>query len=80
MAEQICPNCKTETFNWLINEEETSLTQWRCYTCGYNAYEDESFARECSNCHKKTENCLEDETKKYWWCSSCNRVTDVGVK
>ena len=77
MAEQICPNCRAETFTWMIDEEKSLLTIWGCRTCNYSAYEDESFERNCSDCGAKTEIRLEDGEKKYWWCSKCNRTTII---
>ncbi len=75
MSTQICPKCKAGSFTWYL-EEELELTTWGCSDCGYIAYEDESFERECSNCGKETESRLEDKEKKYWRCSTCNRITD----
>ena len=77
MATQICPHCKEDSFTWSIDEEESPLTKWGCYSCGYIAFEDESLERLCSACHKKTESKLEDNLKKYWWCSNCNRITNL---
>ena len=77
MATQICPNCKLDSFTWSIDKEESPLTKWGCYECGYIAFEDESLERECSNCYKKTESKLKDNLKMYWWCSNCNRITKV---
>lgn len=72
MALQHCPNCNTESFSWSI-DEDNSLTRWAC-VCGYEAYEDESFERECSRCQNQTESKLKDDEKEYWWCSSCHRT------
>lgn len=77
MATQICPNCKLDSFTWSIDEEESTLTKWSCYVCGYIAFEDESLERKCSNCSSKTEIKLEDNLKTYWWCGSCNRITNM---
>jgi hypothetical protein len=77
MATQTCPKCKQDSFTWSIDEEESGLTKWGCFNCSYIAFEDESLERACSNCHKKTESRLEDDSKKYWWCTSCNKVTNI---
>jgi hypothetical protein len=74
MATQICPNCKSDSFTWSI-DDESIYTKWGCYSCNYIAFEDESLERICSNCNEKTEIRLQDETKTYWWCSNCNRVS-----
>jgi len=65
MATQICPSCQLDSFTWSIDEEESPLTKWGCYECGYIAFEDDSLERECSNCQKKIERKLEDTSKKY---------------
>lgn len=75
MAEQICPACKHEAFNWSFDEELIPHTYWGCWHCGYSANEDESLERICKDCGMKTESRLEDPKKKYWWCSQCNKVT-----
>ena len=80
MATQICPNCKTDSFTWSIDEEESPLTKWGCYNCQYIAFEEESLERECSYCNKKSERRLEDKENKYWWCYNCNRVTTITEK
>lgn len=77
MATQICPNCKNDSFTWSVDFDESQLTKWGCSECYYRAWEDESTERMCSNCNKKTESLLKDETKTYWWCSHCNKVTIV---
>ena len=79
MATQLCPHCKQDSFTWSIDEGESPLTKWGCYICGYIAFEDEASERECSNCHKKTESKLQDDSKEYWWCSNCNRITNVSA-
>lgn len=45
MATQICPNCKSNSFTWIIDEDDTPLTRWGCYACFYFAYEDEFLSR-----------------------------------
>jgi hypothetical protein len=77
MAEQICPKCKQEAFNWTYDEDHTPHTFWKCGNCKYEAYEDESMERPCKDCGSKTESRLEDEQIKYWWCSRCNKVTII---
>jgi phage FluMu protein Com len=77
MATRICPNCKADSFTWTTDEQETYLTKWGCYECNYVAYEDESLEKECSACKKKTNIKLEDTSKKYWWCSNCNKITEI---
>ncbi|MDA3613808.1 hypothetical protein [Polluticaenibacter yanchengensis] len=77
MATHICPNCKEDSFTWSIDEEESSLTKWGCYNCYYIAWEDETLERVCSNCGKKAEFNLKDDTKEYWWCWNCCRVTPI---
>jgi len=74
MAEQNCPDCKQNAITWHIDYEESPFTIWLCRICGYRAEEDESTVRECSDCNAKTESILQDEVKKYWWCSNCDRV------
>ncbi len=76
MATQICPRCKADSFTWIIDEEVT-LTKWSCFKCGYIAYEDESLEKQCSVCMKKINMRLEDTSKKYWWCSNCNKITEI---
>jgi hypothetical protein len=73
MALQICPNCKEQAFTWTYDEENTPPTSWAC-NCGYSARENESFIRECNACGTKTQSRLQDDSKTYWWCSSCNAV------
>ena len=75
MAELICPNCKRDTFSWTIDEGQNPLTIWGCRSCKYSAHEDESFEKNCKDCGTKTEIRLEDDQKKYWWCSRCNKVS-----
>jgi len=75
MATQICPKCKADSFTWHI-DDELQLTKWGCTICGYLAYEDESLGRKCSHCGLETEIRLEEKQNKYWWCSSCNRISD----
>ena len=77
MATEICPNCKEDAFTWSIDEEESALTKWGCYKCSYIAWEDEALERVCSNCGNKTEMYLKDDTKKFWYCCSCNKMTVV---
>ena len=77
MATQVCPNCQLDSFSWSIDEEESLSTKWGCHECGYIAFEDESLLRECAFCYKKIESQLKDKMKKYWWCSTCNKRTDV---
>lgn len=77
MAEQICPNCKEQTFGRTYDDESTPHTYWGCRSCGYGASEDETLERVCNNCGTKAESRLEDSVKKYWWCSWCNRVTII---
>ena len=79
MAEVNCPNCKENYFTWYIDEEESPLTVWYCRNCEYIAYEDEATERECSDCHAKTESELKDNVKKYWWCSTCDRITLINT-
>ena len=73
MALQNCPNCNEESFNWSVDEENSSLTRWAC-ECGYEAYKEESFERKCSSFQNETESKLKDDEKEYWWHSSCIRV------
>ena len=75
MATQICPHCKADSFTW-SRDDDSSLTYWGC-SCGYSALEDEAEERECAVCYIKSESKMKDETKEYWWCSSCNRVTEI---
>lgn len=75
MATQICPGCRSASFTWSIYEGDAPLTTWSCHKCGYVAFEAESFLRDCSICHTKTEIRLVDTEKTYWWCSGCNRMT-----
>jgi hypothetical protein len=79
MATQICPNCKEDSFTWSVDLEGSNLTRWGCYKCYYIAWEDESYERECSTCKRKTEIRLEDETKIYWWCSNCNKISVISM-
>ncbi|HEY0055767.1 MAG TPA: hypothetical protein VGB63_10455 [Pedobacter sp.] len=79
MATQLCPNCKEDSFTWSLNEDLPNLTAWGCYSCCYQAFEDEAKERVCTACKRKTESFMKDEEKEYWWCSSCNKVTDVIV-
>ncbi len=77
MATQLCPKCQNNSFTWFVDDEKSNLTVWGCYQCNYEAYEDESLERICSNCNKKTESRLKDKDKEYWWCSSCNSVSKI---
>ena len=78
MAEQICPNCKVETFNWQVDDDVSPLTIWDCRNCNYRAFENQSDERNCLNCNKKIESKLQDDKKEYWWCSNCNTVEIIG--
>tara|TARA_R110002073_G_scaffold72537_1_gene177043 strand:- start:705 stop:950 length:246 start_codon:yes stop_codon:yes gene_type:complete len=71
MALHICPNCKKESFSWLIDEEVSELTIWGCNECRYQAFEDESEQRICNKCGKRSELRLKDDEKEYWWCTTC---------
>lgn len=72
MAEQICPNCKNESFNW-ASQEIDEPTIWYCYKCKFEAYQDERLERICLNCNTKTECNLMVNDQNYWWCSRCNK-------
>lgn len=72
MATQICPNCKEDSFTWIIDNEKSELTIWSCHKCEYKAFENEKDERRCQNCKQKTETKLKDNKKEYWWCSNCN--------
>jgi DNA-directed RNA polymerase subunit RPC12/RpoP len=74
MATQICPNCKKDSFTWKLDDKISDYTIWDCYECNYRAYENESQIRECENCKKKTNNLMNDEMRKYWWCNNCNKI------
>ncbi len=76
MAFAICPKCKQESFLWTAEGDPYEITTWHCSSCGYDATEDERLERECPDCDKKTQDRLKDDEKEYWWCSSCNRITD----
>ncbi len=77
MSLQNCPKCKHESITWSIDEEVSLLTYWGCNNCGYGAEEDESCERLCSSCGAKSEMRFKDEDNEYWWCSNCNRITDI---
>lgn len=77
MATKICPNCKSDSFIWRIDDSITTLTIWGCYDCSYESFENESLERRCLICKSGVESQLEDENKKYWWCSSCNSITGI---
>lgn len=74
MATQICPECKKDFFTWYIDDEISDLTSWSCYHCNYSALENEKDECICESCGKRTKTKLQDDTKKYWWCSSCNEI------
>lgn len=74
MATQICPNCKKNSFTWIMDNEISDLTIWSCYECRYQAFENESDLRICSNCGNKTESKLKDDKKEYLWCPNCNKT------
>ena len=78
MATQICPNCNSDSFTWSIDEEESPLTNWGCFTCGYQAYEDESEESVCTQYKSKSLLRLKDDVRVYWWCCNCN--ISVAVK
>lgn len=80
MSTQICPKCKSDSFTWSYDEDRTPTTYWGCGTCGYGALEDESFERTCNTCGTKTEIRLKDDAETYWWCSQCNKVTQIELK
>ncbi|UHO36729.1 hypothetical protein H5J24_12910 [Chryseobacterium capnotolerans] len=75
MATQICPECKANAFTWYI-DDEPEVTHWICSSCSYHALEDEKDECICNDCGKKTKTKLKDPSKEYWWCSSCNRISD----
>lgn len=77
MATQICPDCKTDSFTWSIDEENEKLTIWSCYNCNYIAHEDESLERDCKDCNKKSELYMKDGEKLYWWCHHFNKITPI---
>ncbi|WP_299248816.1 hypothetical protein [uncultured Aquimarina sp.] len=79
MTTQICLKCQEDSFSWSIDDEDKLLTQWGCNKCYYQAFENESDQRICSNCKKETESKLKDDTKNYWWCSNCGtkKITKV---
>ena len=72
MATQICPQCKSDSFTWHVDDNST-MTTWSCSKCGYQALENESDERVCIHCGKKTETKLQDKNREYWWCSNCNQ-------
>lgn len=73
MSLQICPNCKTKNITWSIDEEESSLTLWRCDSCGYEAYEDETRIIDCPACGTEKMNMLiKDAEGFHRWCCLCN--------
>ncbi len=74
MALLLCPDCKAYGFTWTIDGEQSPLTRWGCNACGYSAWKDEAFNRVCGACGNNTEGLLQDDNRKYWWCSRCNRV------
>lgn len=80
MGTIICPNCKADFFVWSIDEEVSPNTQWGCYHCKYQAFEDEKLERICAACNKKSELHLEDEACIYWWCHLCCRKTIIVEK
>ena len=74
MVLQICPKCGKTSFTWYIDEEESSLTQWRC-GCGYHTFEDETKMRDCPACEPpKSDLYMIDKESKYWWCCHCGRT------
>jgi len=77
MATQLCPKCKEDAFTWSMDDEITDLTIWGCYSCKYQAFENEKDGRICQNCGMKTETKLKDNEKKYWWCSTCNSTSEI---
>lgn len=77
MATQICPNCGRNAITWSVDEEESPFTFWGCNECLYHAYEDELKARVCGVCGKTNEMYMMDEVKTYWWCCTCNHVTEI---
>lgn len=77
MALQICPKCKNLSFTWYIDEEESSLTQWKC-DCGYHVFEDESKMRNCPICrNEKSDSYMIDNEIKYWWCYRCGKIEPI---
>ena len=71
MALQVCPNCKSESFTWRMDDEISDLTIWGCHECSYQAFEDEADERNCSKCGNISELKLKDDKKEYWWCWTC---------
>jgi len=74
MALQICPKCKERAFTWFINEK-ANITNWSCFSCDYEAKENEADECTCEHCGKKTQTRLKDKETEYWWCSGCNKIS-----
>lgn len=74
MATQICPRCKENSFTWSVEDENSGITDWGCYECGYHATENESEECVCENCKEKTKIRLKDSETEYWWCCRCNKI------
>jgi len=78
MAYQICPQCKHESFLWVIEHDDPYIeTKWHCSICKYTAYEDERLERVCLICDNKTESAFKDDEKEYWWCFTCDATHDI---
>lgn len=76
MAAQTCPKCNEKLFLWFLNEK-TNLKSWSCFNCDYEAKENEADECTCENCGETAKKKLKDKEKEYWWCSSCNAVSDL---
>lgn len=71
MATRICPKCEEDTFTWRMDEEISDLTIWSCYSCYYQAFENETDIRKCKRCETISESKLKDDSLEYYWCSNC---------
>jgi DNA-directed RNA polymerase subunit RPC12/RpoP len=74
----LCPKCYNLGFNTSGDEEAIADTLWDCLKCGYRATEDKRLQTDCQNCGgKRTKIVLEDETRRYTYCSACGTTHDV---
>ena len=71
MSARRCPKCREIGFTWVVDEEESALTQWHCSLCGYSAKEDESEESPCTECHSGMAIRLRDQSESYRYCTAC---------
>lgn len=71
-----CPNCKKEGFTWSIDEEASPLTEWRCWKCGYQEWEDEGLKWPYEKLIEKWESLRQEHDNKDGFLNAWNKMLE----